>query len=168
MSWVLWLLLTVVMVIAVLLLLLLIQWLLGRRAREEAVPAAQPAPTAMAEPTPEELAEPTLEGLAEPTPAGLAEAAPVAEAEVEAPEPDDLKVIEGIGPKIANLLQQAGIATFAQLAVTQINRLALILEEAQIRLADPSTWPEQAELAAAGDWEALEALQEQLKGGRRV
>lgn len=83
--------------------------------------------------------------------------------------PDDLKVIEGIGPRIATLLQSAGITTFAQLAQTEVSRLEQLLVEANLRrLADPATWPEQARLAAAGDWEAFKALTEQLKGGRRV
>ena len=107
------------------------------------------------------------EGVLEP------EAEPATLAVEEAPppplEPDDLRRIEGIGPKIAGLLQAAGIATFAQLAQIDVGRLQEILTEAGIsRIADPSTWPEQAKLAAAGDWEGLEALQDQLKGGRRA
>jgi predicted flap endonuclease-1-like 5' DNA nuclease len=87
------------------------------------------------------------------------------------PAPDDLKRIEGIGPKISSVLQAAGIATFAQLAVVDVDRLRRILETENpnlLRLADPTTWPQQAGLAAAGDWEALGALQDELKGGRRV
>jgi len=85
------------------------------------------------------------------------------------PETDDLQRIEGIGPKISALLQENGISTFAQLAATDVDRLTHILEENGFgRLADPSTWPEQAKLAAAGDWAALEALQGQLLGGREV
>ena len=80
----------------------------------------------------------------------------------------DLKRIEGIGPKISDLLRGAGIATFSRLAATDAARLKEILTEAKIRLADPSTWPEQAALAAAGEWGALERLQAELKGGRRV
>ena len=92
-----------------------------------------------------------------------------------APEPaaplpaDDLKRIEGIGPKIASVLQEAGISTFAQLADTEVERLRDILEASDprlLRLADPTSWPEQASLAAAGEWEALSALQQQLKRGR--
>ena len=85
--------------------------------------------------------------------------------------PDDLKRIEGIGPKLSSVLQGAGILTFAQLAAAGPERLAQILEAADprlLRLADPTTWPEQAALAAAGKWEALEALQGTLKGGRRA
>lgn len=80
--------------------------------------------------------------------------------------PDDLAVIEGIGPKIAALLQGAGISTFAELAETEPARLEALLREADLRLADPSSWPEQARLAAAGDWDALKSLQDRLKGGR--
>lgn len=83
---------------------------------------------------------------------------------------DDLTRIEGIGPKISALLQAAGIRTFAQLAHTDVSRLQEILDAAgpRFRLADPGTWPEQARLAAEGAWEALQALQDQLKGGRTV
>ena len=84
-------------------------------------------------------------------------------------EPDDLKVIEGIGPKISSLLQAAGIMTFAHLASTDVSRLKQIIAEAGLSaLADPTTWPEQATLAAAGKWDELQALQDTLKGGRRV
>ena len=102
------------------------------------------------------------------------EATPVETTEVPEPEkseptqPDDLKRIEGIGPKIASLLQDAGIATFAQLAATDVARLREILDAVNLRIANPTTWPEQATLAAAGNWEGLESLQSELKGGRRV
>jgi predicted flap endonuclease-1-like 5' DNA nuclease len=81
---------------------------------------------------------------------------------------DDLTRIAGIGPKISSVLQDAGVITYSQLAETDVDRLRQILNESGIRLADPDTWPEQARLAAAGDWDALNGLQGQLKGGRRV
>ena len=84
------------------------------------------------------------------------------------PPPDDLKIIEGIGPKISSVFQAAGIATLAQLAATEVDELKRILREANIRLGDPETWPEQAGLAAEGKWDELAALQDSLKGGRRV
>jgi predicted flap endonuclease-1-like 5' DNA nuclease len=99
---------------------------------------------------------------------------PVDTVEIPVPEkpqptpPDDLKRIEGIGPKIASLLQNAGIATFAQLSATSVEQLREILDAVNLRIADPSTWPEQAALAAAGDREGLVSLQSELKGGRRV
>lgn len=81
--------------------------------------------------------------------------------------PDDLTRIEGIGPKIASVFQDAGITTFASLAEVDVAKLQGILDAAEIRLGDPSTWPEQAKLAASGDWAALEKLQDELQGGRR-
>ena len=83
--------------------------------------------------------------------------------------PDDLRKIEGVGPKIAGILNEQGIQTFAQLAETDVARLRQILKEAGPRytLADPETWPEQARLAAAGDWTALKSFQARLKGGRK-
>jgi predicted flap endonuclease-1-like 5' DNA nuclease len=83
------------------------------------------------------------------------------------PPADDLRRIEGIGPKIAATLRSAGVATYGQLAETDVGRLEEILREGGIRIAFPDTWPEQAALAAAGDWEGLTALQSTLKGGRR-
>lgn len=80
---------------------------------------------------------------------------------------DDLTRIEGIGPKIARLLQKAGMVSFTQLASTEAEDLQKILAKAKLKYIDPTTWPEQATLAAAGDWKALETLQETLKGGRR-
>jgi predicted flap endonuclease-1-like 5' DNA nuclease len=84
------------------------------------------------------------------------------------PDTQDLKIIEGIGPKISDLLRNANIVTFDQLANTPLEQLDLILTNARLRhLADPGTWPEQARLAASGDWEELQRLQGTLKGGRR-
>ena len=80
--------------------------------------------------------------------------------------PDDLKRIEGIGPKTADVLLSSGIRTYAQLAAAGVERIKAILTENSIR-ANPTTWPEQAKLAAAGKWEALEKLQAKLKGGRK-
>ena len=89
------------------------------------------------------------------------------EAEPEAPaETDDLKTLEGIGPKVAGLLNQNGIFTFAQLADTSVEKLDEILDANQLHMLHPGSWPQQARLAADGDWEALEKLQDELKGGR--
>lgn len=83
-------------------------------------------------------------------------------------EKDDLKIIEGIGPKIAGLLKDSGISSWSQLSQTNTEDLIEILKGAgkSYRLADPTSWPRQAELAAIGDFAALEKLQSQLKGGR--
>lgn len=84
--------------------------------------------------------------------------------------PDDLKKIEGIGPKIAGILNEAGIYTFANLSQTPIDRLRSILADAgnRYKMHDPTSWPRQAELAAAGNWDELQKLQDQLDGGRDV
>lgn len=81
---------------------------------------------------------------------------------------NDLKAIEGIGPKIEELLQDAGIHTWGQLSDTSVERLKTILSNAGSRyqLADPASWPKQAGMAAEGDWDALEEFQEFLSGGR--
>lgn len=81
-------------------------------------------------------------------------------------EPDDLKKIEGIGPKIASTLADEGITTFAQLAELPVDRIKEMLQ-GKVRISHPDTWPEQAALAAAGKWEELETLQDELQGGRR-
>ena len=98
--------------------------------------------------------------------APIEEEAPAVKAEPVEIEADDLKAIEGIGPKISSLLQSKGITTFAQLAATDSAKLEQILRQANLRIADPSTWPQQATLAAAGKWDDLQALQDDLKGGR--
>jgi predicted flap endonuclease-1-like 5' DNA nuclease len=80
---------------------------------------------------------------------------------------DDLSIIEGIGPKITRVLHAAGVLTFAQLAVANPTELKTLLTAAGWHFADPTTWPEQAALAASGQWEALRTLQDALDGGRR-
>ena len=81
---------------------------------------------------------------------------------------DDLTVIEGIGPKIAAAFQAAGILTYQDLADVDVDKLKTVLEEANLRLAAPSTWPKQAQLAADGDWQGLQSLQDELTAGRHA
>ncbi|MFZ1703719.1 MAG: helix-hairpin-helix domain-containing protein [Saprospiraceae bacterium] len=81
---------------------------------------------------------------------------------------DDLKAVEGIGPKIESLLKEAGIHTWASLSSTKLDTIKDILDKAGSRyqLADPTTWPKQAALAAEGKWDELQHYQDQLDGGR--
>ena len=81
---------------------------------------------------------------------------------------DDLKMVEGVGPKIEEVLHGAGIATWAQLAAATPEQLRTALDAAgpQFNVHDPTTWPQQANLALGGHWEALKDLQEDLRGGR--
>lgn len=80
---------------------------------------------------------------------------------------NDLEIIEGIGPKIAELLNSNGIYTFAELGAASLTTLKSILERGgdNFRLANPETWAEQASLAAEYKWQELKALQDQLDGG---
>lgn len=82
---------------------------------------------------------------------------------------DDLKIVEGIGPKIEQLLFNAGIHTYSELAAAPVSRLKEILSEAGPRYAmhDPGTWSAQALLAANEEWENLKAYQEFLDAGKR-
>ena len=80
---------------------------------------------------------------------------------------DDLKKVEGIGPKIAEIFNNAGIVTFADLAKTSVKKLETILTEAGSRYAskNPGSWPKQAKMAADGKWDELKKWQDEVKGG---
>jgi predicted flap endonuclease-1-like 5' DNA nuclease len=82
---------------------------------------------------------------------------------------DDLTIIEGIGPKIAELLINADISTFAKLAATKPTDIKAVLEAAgkRYQMHDPSTWPQQAALARDGKTAELNQLQDQLNAGRK-
>ncbi|MGJ8759973.1 MULTISPECIES: 50S ribosomal protein L21 [unclassified Polaribacter] len=80
---------------------------------------------------------------------------------------DDLKKIEGAGPKAAEALVNAGLDTFAKVAKADPAKLSEILTEASSRLSHlvTTTWPKQAGLAAEGKWDELKELQDRLDGG---
>ena len=81
---------------------------------------------------------------------------------------DKLSKIEGIGPKIESLLYDAGVNTWAELAEMPISKIKEILSAAGSRYShhDPTTWSEQAKLAAEGKWDELKELQDKLDKGR--
>jgi nucleotidyltransferase/DNA polymerase involved in DNA repair len=83
-------------------------------------------------------------------------------------EVDDLVSLEGIGPKVAKILNEAGIRSFAELAKAKADDLQRVLHAAGLQMMNPEGWIEQAKLAAKGDTEGLRKLQDELKGGRRV
>lgn len=95
-------------------------------------------------------------------------AEPVAVKEEKTNEADDLEKVEGIGPKIAEVLTEAGIDTFAKLADSTPEAIREIMDAAGSQFAshDPATWPQQAKLAADGKWDELKAWQDELNGGR--
>lgn len=94
----------------------------------------------------------------------MAAAAPVSEK----PQNDDLKKVEGIGPKIEELCHGIGVYTWKQLAETPVEALQKMLDDAgpRYKIAVPDTWPTQAEMAAAGEWDKLKEYQDFLIGGR--
>ncbi len=81
---------------------------------------------------------------------------------------DDLKVVEGIGPKIEELCHAGGVTTWAGLAETPVERLREILDTAgeRFRIHNPSSWPRQAELLALGQWDEFKQLTDELTAGR--
>ena len=81
---------------------------------------------------------------------------------------DDLTQLEGIGPKVANVLAGIGVTTFDELAKSEIGTLKDALASAGYQYMDPAGWIDQAVLAAKGDMDGLKKLQDALKGGRKV
>ncbi|CAM1334419.1 50S ribosomal protein L21 [Tenacibaculum aestuariivivum] len=100
---------------------------------------------------------------------GTSKAAPKAAkvAPKKAAKADDLKKIEGAGPKAAEALVNAGLDTFAKVAKQDPAKLSEILTAASSRLSHlvTTTWPKQAQLAADGKWDELKVLQDKLDGG---
>lgn len=141
---------------------------------------------AVAAPAPEKKEKPAPK--AEPTKAAAAPVEEAPKAKEEAPKAkasksekitlpsgkkinqDDLKMVEGVGPKIEGLLNEGGIHTWEDLANAPTEKVQAILDEAgpRYRMHDPATWAKQAKLAHEGKWEELEALQDRLDGGREV
>ena len=143
-----------------------IEAILGKGEKFDAKKSTAPAVTAKAEaPAPKK--------------AGKAPAKKAAPAEKAAPKKtaakkaapakgDDLKKIEGVGPKIAELLANAGMATYADVAAATPEKIKEVLEAAgsRYKMHDPTTWPKQAKLAADGKWDELKKLQDELNGGK--
>ncbi|MFB9051732.1 50S ribosomal protein L21 [Formosa undariae] len=98
---------------------------------------------------------------------GAKKAAPAKTAKKATAKADDLKKIEGAGPKAAEALVAAGIDTFAKVANTPAEKLSEVLTAASSRLSHivTETWPQQAQLAADGKWDELKVLQDKLDGG---
>jgi large subunit ribosomal protein L27 len=81
---------------------------------------------------------------------------------------DDLKIVEGIGPKIEELLHEAGIDTWVKLSETEVEAIQQILSDAGSRFSthNPGTWPRQAKMAVDGKWDELKTWQDELDGGK--
>jgi len=137
----------------------------------EEMAAAAPAPKAKETDKPEAKVT-KKEAPATPAPTAEKEATPAKEetpapkADAKSDEADDLKKIEGIGPKIAEVLAEAGVSTFAALAKMDRDAIKAILETiSTLKSKEPKTWPQQAALAADGKWDELKVLQDELMGG---
>ncbi len=80
----------------------------------------------------------------------------------------DLKIVEGIGPKIEELLKSNGIMTWQDIASSDPETLKAILKKGgeRFQMHDPSSWPDQAALAVESKWNALQEYQDLLVGGR--
>jgi predicted flap endonuclease-1-like 5' DNA nuclease len=81
---------------------------------------------------------------------------------------DDLKIVEGIGPKIEELYHAAGIKTWKQLSETSLEKSQAILDAAgeRYKIHNPSTWAKQAEMCYLGQWNELKSWQDTLDGGK--
>ena len=89
------------------------------------------------------------------------------EAHEEKKSADDLTKLEGIGPKVAKVLNGIEIVSFTDLAGAEVAKVQEALDVAGMQYMNPEGWIEQAKLAAASDTEGLAKLQDELKGGRR-
>lgn len=101
-------------------------------------------------------------------PAAAAQPAPLAARAAAPPHADDLMLIEGIGPKSAEVLRKSGITTFAQLAsmsADEITRIVKVEHKVQI-VGDAGTWAKQARYLADGDREGFERYAKRLIAGR--
>jgi small subunit ribosomal protein S2 len=133
----------------------------------EPVTETAPQPEAVAEPA--DVTEPEPEASPQPEAVAKAASEPAPIEETSTPdenlEPDDLTKLGGIGPKLAEAMQAAGITRFAQIAEMGSDEVGKRLSENGVRYAKAAaeSWSEQAKLAAQGDWKGLKAYQESLK-----
>ena len=84
------------------------------------------------------------------------------------PKFDDLKIVEGIGPKIEAILKAGGIGNWISLAAAKAEYMKdLMMNEGEhYQIHDPGTWADQAQMAVEGKWEALKEWQDELHGGQ--
>jgi large subunit ribosomal protein L27 len=128
---------------------------------EKATPAPKPAPIA-----PPVVEASTTASHEEVAPAAIESASAVPSAKKSVKE-DDLKIIEGIGPKLESILKEAGILDLKVMSQADPDKLRDILEGAgsRYKMFNPTTWPKQAALAVAGKMDELKEYQDRLDGG---
>ena len=137
----------------------------AEKAKEEAEAKVAAEEAAAVEAPVEEVK--TEEPVAEPveTPAEEPKTEEKAEEPAADAKPDDLTKVEGVGPKIAEVLTAGGVVTFANLAEAKVEVIAEMIKDVRGNHV-PDTWPNQAKLAAEGKWEELQKLQDELDGGK--
>jgi predicted flap endonuclease-1-like 5' DNA nuclease len=152
----------------------LLGWLLNRClckcARNTTQEVATPTPAAASAPTPSapvKSAEAPASKAVPKAAATVIDLAAAKKAGFSIKNVNDLTIVEGIGPKINELFHNAGIKTFAQLAAASVPQMRKILDDggSRFRIANPSTWAQQAGLAAENKWSELKKLQDKLSAG---
>ncbi len=80
---------------------------------------------------------------------------------------DNLKIIEGIWPKVEKLLKLNWVNTIKELSISGYDELKMILERAwdNFKIINPRSWPYQAELATKKQWGKLKEYQDFLVWG---
>ena len=135
---------------------IVIESIVASGAKKKAAPKKEETKKTSAAPVKEKAVAPKTEAKAAPA----KKAAPK-----KAAKGDDLKKVEGIGPKIASTLNEAGISTFAELAKTDAAKISEIIAGVRGNHVT-DTWPAQAKLAAEGKWDELKKWQDELDGGK--
>lgn len=81
---------------------------------------------------------------------------------------DDLKIVEGIGPKIEELFHNHNVKTWGDLANCSVSKCQEVLNSGgdRFKIHKPETWPKQSQMAFVGDWQGLKDLQDRLDGGK--
>ena len=153
---------------------ILLGWLLNRclckctsSKAQHVAPAQTPAPTPAAAPQKAADVPAAKAAPAVPKAATVIDLAAAKKAGFTIKNANDLTIVEGIGPKINELLHNAGIKTFAKLAAATVPQMRKILDDggSRFRIANPSTWAQQSALAAENKWSELKKLQDKLSAG---
>ncbi len=81
---------------------------------------------------------------------------------------DDLKVVEGIGPKIEQLFLNNNITTWKALSEASEATCRQVLDSGgeAFKLHDPTSWPIQAKMCYEGRWKELVVWQDDHKNGK--
>lgn len=81
---------------------------------------------------------------------------------------DDLKIVEGIGPKIEGMFKEHGIKTWKALSEASVADCQKVLDTGgkRYKIHDPASWPMQSKMCYEGKWSELAKWQEEHKHGK--